>query len=325
MLKTLLREQQGRIERVEREIERLKAQIDKLRRMLFGQSSEKQRLKTGRQLQQAEKQLAALETQLRTTRSGLPETNAAEPSPPKVAHPGRKPLPAGLPRETRVIPPGETVCPKCGGELKPLSDSVSEQPDIIRSAFKVIETVRPKLACCRCDHIVQTTLPVKPIARGYAAPGLLARIIMAKFCRHLPLYRQSEIYARQGVELSRNTPGSWVDEMGHTLRPLYEALYSYVLMAGKVHADDTPVNVLAPGGGKTRTGRLWVYLRDDRCAGSSLPAAVWFTYTPDRKGIHPQRHLAGYSGVLQADAYAGYDALYEDGRITEAACMAHAR
>lgn len=133
---------------------------------------------------------------------------------------------------------------------------------------------------------------------------------MAKFAEHLPLYRQSEIYARQGVELHRNTMGRWVDIMGEQLRPLYDELNHYVLMPGKVHADDTPVNVLEPGQGKTRTGRLWVYVRDDRNAGSTMPAAVWFSYSPDRKGIHPQRHLADYSGILQADAYAGYNALY---------------
>ncbi|MBS3895109.1 IS66 family transposase, partial [Serratia marcescens] len=202
---------------------------------------------------------------------------------------------------------------------------ISEQLDIINTAFRVIETVRPKLACSRCDCIVQAALPPKPIERSYASPGLLARIIMAKFAEHLPLYRQSEIYARQGVELSRNTMGRWVDIMGEQLRPLYDELNHYVLMPGKVHADDTPVNVLEPGQGKTRTGRLWVYVRDDRNAGSTMPAAVWFSYSPDRKGIHPQQHLADYSGILQADAYAGYNALYESGRVTEAACMAHAR
>lgn len=148
---------------------------------------------------------------------------------------------------------------------------------------------------------------------------------MAKFAEHLPLYRQSEIYARQGVELHRNTMGRWVDIMGEQLRPLYDELKHYVLMPGKVHADDTPVNVLEPGQGKTRTGRLWVYVRDDRNAGSTMPAAVWFSYSPDRKGIHPQQHLADYRGILQADAYAGYNALYESGQVTEAACMAHAR
>lgn len=158
-LKALLREQQAVSQRFEREIEKLKAQIDKLRRMLFGQSSEKQRLKTERQLRQAEKQLTELESQLRNTRFGLPDTGAAD-------HPGRKPLPAGLPRETRVLPPAESVCPRCGGELKLLSESVSEQLDIIRSAFKVIETVRPKLACCRCDHIVQAPCRPNPLPVG---------------------------------------------------------------------------------------------------------------------------------------------------------------
>ncbi|WP_179322738.1 transposase, partial [Escherichia coli] len=131
----------------------------------------------------------------------------------------------------------------------------------INTAFRVIETVRPKLAFSRCDCIVQAPQPPKPIECSYASPALLARIIMAKFAEHLPLYRQSEIYARQGVELHRNTMGRWVDIMGEQLRPLYDELKHYVLMPGKVHADDTPVNVLEPGQGKTRTGRLWVYVR----------------------------------------------------------------
>ncbi|SUJ40478.1 ISSfl4 ORF3 [Shigella flexneri] len=156
-------------------------------------------------------------------------------------------------------------------------------------------------------------LPPKPIERGYASAGLLARILVSKYMEHIPLYRQSEIYARQGVELSRNTMVRWVSEMADKLRPLYIALNDYVLEAGKVHADDTPVKVLAPGNGKTKTGRLWVYVRDDRNAGSSLPAAVWFAYSADRKGEHPQLHLAKYQGVLQADAYAGYNVLYETG------------
>lgn len=239
--------------------------------------------------------------------------------------PGRKALPATLPRDRKVIPPQETECPACRGKLKPLGESISEQLDIINTAFRVIETVRPKLACSRCDSIVQAPLPPKPIERSYASPGLLARIIMAKFAEHLPLYRQADIYARQGVELNRNTMGRWVETMAELLRPLYDELNHYVLMPDKVHADDTPVNVLEPGSGKTRIGRLWVYVRDDRNAGSVMPAAVWFSYSPDRKGLHPQRHLAEFSGVLQADAYAGYNALYGDRRVTEAACMAHAR
>ncbi|HCR5677580.1 TPA: IS66 family transposase, partial [Shigella flexneri] len=235
----------------------------------------------------------------------------------------RKPLPASLPRETRVIRPEEECCPACGGELSSLGCDVSEQLELISSAFKVIETQRPKLACCRCDHIVQAPVPSKPIARSYAGAGLLAHVVAGKYADYLPLYRQSEIYRRQGVELSRATLGRWTGAVAELLEPLYDILRQYVLMPGKVHADDIPVPVQEPGSGKTRTARLWVYVRDDRNAGSEMPPAVWFAYSPDRKGIHPQNHLAGYSGVLQADAYGGYRALYESGRITEAACMAH--
>ncbi len=237
----------------------------------------------------------------------------------------RKPLPASLPHETLTLSPAETTCPACGGELNALGCDVSEQLELISSAFKVIETQRPKLACCSCDHIVQASMPSKPIERSYAGPGLLARIVTAKFAEHTPHYRQSEIYHRQGVELSRATLGRWSGAVSELLEPLYGLLRQYVLMPGKVHTDDIPVPVQEPGSGKTRTARLWVYVRDDRNAGSQLRPAVWFAYSPDRKGVHPQRHLAGYSGILQADAYGGYNALYEDGRITEAACMAHAR
>lgn len=330
-LKALLVAQRGLIQHLSgeitgygREIDALRGLVAKLQRMLFGRSSEKNREKIEKKIAQTEKRITELQDKLGTVQSQL-TSMAGDTGPECVVTPGRKPLPTTLPRERKVIPPQETECPTCSGKLKPLGESISEQLDIISTAFRVIETVRPKLACSRCDCIVQAPLPPKPIERSYASPSLLARIIMAKFAEHLPLYRQSEIYARQGVELSRNTMGRWVDIMGEQLRPLYDELNDYVLMSGKVHADDTPVNVLEPGSGKTRTGRLWVYVRDDRNAGSTMPAAVWFSYSPDRRGIHPQRHLAGYSGILQADAYSGYNAIYEGGRVTEAACMAHAR
>lgn len=330
-LKALLVAQQVLIQRLSgeitgygREIDALRGLVAKLQRMLFGRSSEKNREKIEKKIAQAEKRITELQDKLGTVQSQL-TSMAGDTGQKNVVTPGRKPLPATLPRERKIIQPQETECPACSGRLKPLGESLSEQLDIINTAFRVIETIRPKLACSRCDCIVQAPLPPKPIERSYASPGLLARIIMAKFAEHLPLYRQAEIYARQGVELSRNTMGRWVDIMGEQLRPLYDELNHYVLMPGKVHADDTPVNVLEPGSGKTRTGRLWVYVRDDRNAGSTMPAAVWFSYSPDRKGIHPQRHLAGYSGILQADAYAGYNPIYESGRVTEAACMAHAR
>nr|WP_250886927.1 IS66 family transposase [Escherichia coli] len=220
--------------------------------------------------------------------------------------------------------PEEECCPACGGELSPLGCDVSEQLELISSAFKVIETQRPKLACCRCDHIVQASVPSKPIARSYAGAGLLAHVVAGKYADHLPLYRQSEIYRRQGVELSRATLGRWTGAVAELLEPLYDVLRQYVLMPGKVHADDIPV----PSGGraavKPEPPGLWVYVRDDRNAGSQMPRRSGSrTARTGKVSIH--RITAGYSGVLQADAYGGYRALYESGRITEAACMAHAR
>lgn len=195
----------------------------------------------------------------------------------------------------------------------------------MRSAFQVIRTVREKHTCRWCDRIVQAAAPSRPIERGIAGPGLLARVLTSKYAEHTPLYRQSEIYAGQDVELSRSVLSGWVDACCRLLSPLEEALQRYVLSDGKLHADDTPVPVLLPGNKKTKTGRLWTYVRDDRNAGCALPPAVWFAYSPDRKGIHPQTHLADSSGVLQADAYAGFNEQYRDGGIKEAACWAHAR
>ncbi|ENH9046762.1 IS66 family transposase [Escherichia coli] len=330
-LKALLIAQQAVIVRLSgeitgyaREISSLRALVAKLQRMLFGRSSEKSREKIEKKIARAETRITELQNRLGEAQLQL-TSMAGETAPKTSDSPVRKAFPATLPRDRQVISPAETECPVCSGKLKPLGESISEQLDIINTAFRVIETVRPKLACSRCDCIVQAPQPPKPIERSYASPALLARIIMAKFAEHLPLYRQSEIYARQGVELHRNTMGLWVDIMGEQLRPLYDELKHYVLMPGKVHADDTPVQVLLPGNKKTKTGRLWAYVRDDRNAGSALAPAVWFAYSPDRKGIHPQTHLACFSGVLQADAYAGFNELYRNGRITEAACWAHAR
>jgi transposase len=177
----------------------------------------------------------------------------------------------------------------------------------------------------RCDKIVQAEAPSRPIARGRAGPGLLAHLVASKYCDHLPLYRQSEIYVRAGVELDRATLADWVGAASALMEPLAEGLREYVMAAEKLHADDTPVPVLQPGLGKTKTGRLWTYVRDDRSAGDAAAPAVWFAYSPDRKGEHPARHLADFRGTLQADAYAGFNQLYEEGRIQEAACWAQVR
>lgn len=309
---------QAKLEEREREIDRLLSQLDKLRRMNFGSQSEK----ISRRIAQTETELKALqqESDAITGRVDDPQV----PRPLRQTR-TRKPFPDSLPRDEKRLLPAETCCPDCGGVLSYLGEDAAEQLELICSAFRVMRTVREKHACRRCDRIVQAAAPSRPIERGIAGPGLLSRVLTSKYAEHAPLYRQSEIYARQGVELSRSVLSGWVDACCRLLSPLEGALREYVLTDGKLHADDTPVPVLLPGNKKTKTGRLWAYVRDDRNAGASQPAAVWFAYLPDRKGIHPQTHLANFRGVLQADAYAGFNELYRSGGITEAACWAHAR
>jgi len=303
------------------EIEHLKLLIAKLRRMQFGRKSEK----LDRQIEQLELRLDELQaTQAENTSASHTPAGVA-PVASVAAKPTRKPLPEHLPREVRKYLPKQAACPDCGGKLNFLGEDISEILEYVPARFKVIRQVRPKLACACCERIVQAAAPSRPIERGVAGPGLLAHVLVSKYCDHLPLYRQSEIYLREGVELERSTLADWVGGTSALLAPLVEALRRHVLSATKLHADDTPVPVLAPGNGKTKTGRLWTYVRDDRPAGDATPAAVWFAYSPDRKGEHPQTHLGKFIGTLQADGYAGFDAVYETGRIQEAACWAHVR
>lgn len=245
-------------------------------------------------------------------------------------------LPAHLPRENHVYRPeasdarhdaaGQACgCSACGGRLRQIGQDVSEQLEYVPSRFKVIRHVRPKLACMACESIFQAAAPSRPIARGVAGPGLLAHVLVAKYCDHQPLYRQSRIYAREGVPIERSTMAGWVGQSEKLLDPLVAALGRYVLAGSKLHADDTPVAVLSPGRGKTKTGRLWVYVRDDRSSASADAPAAWLRYSPDRKGEHPQAHLKNFKGILQADAYAGFAKLYANGNVIEASCWAHAR
>jgi transposase len=299
----------------------LKLLIAKLRRMQFGRKSEK----LDRQIEQLELRLDELEASRAESAVVSPTPAAVAPVANPAAKSVRRPLPEYLPRETRRILPKQEACPDCGGTLKHLGEDISEMLEYVPASFKVIRQVRVKLACACCDKIVQAEALSRPITRGMAGPGLLAHVLVSKYCDHLPLYRQEEMYAREGVELDRSTLADWVGGASHLLGPLVEALRRHVMAAEKLHADDTPVPVLAPGLGKTKTGRLWTYVRDDRPAGDETPAAVWFAYTPDRKGEHPKGHLSKFTGMLQADGYAGFDAIYETGRIQEAACWAHVR
>jgi hypothetical protein len=172
---------------------------------------------------------------------------------------------------------------------------------------------------------VQEPAPHRPIARGLAGPALLAHVLASKYADHLPLYRQAEIFERLGIDLDRSTLADWVGGATSALEPLVDAFRRHVLNAAKLHGDDIPVPVLAPGTGKTKTGRLWVYVRDDRAAGIVEPPAAWFAYSPDRKSEHPLNHLKDFRGTLQADGYAGFNRLYEHGQVAEAACWAHVR
>src|ERR1017187_8401868 len=284
------------------EIEHLKLWIAKLRRMQFGRKSEK----LDRQIEQLEVRLDELQATPAGNTAASQTAVRVAPIANVAAKAARKPLPEHLPREVRKYLPKQEACPDCGGTLKPLGEDVSEILEYVPARLKVIRQVRPKMACACCERIVQASAPSRPIQRGVAGPGLLAHVLVSKYCDHLPLYRQSEIYAREGVELERSTLADWVGGTSALLAPLVEALSRHVLAANKLHADDTPVPVLAPGNGKTKTGRLWTYVRDDRPAGDSGPAAVWFAYSSDRKGEHPRQHLRGFRGTLQADAYAGF-------------------
>jgi len=315
------------------EIEKLKFQLAKLRRMQFGRSSER----VTRQIEQLELQLEELETgeaqaisQAATEDRPLPIRERRQPK--------RKPLPDHLPRHEVVHEPahdGACTCPACGGAMARLGEDVTEVLDYIPGRFRVIRHVRPKYACRHCDAITQAAAPALPTPRGRATPGMLAHLLVSKYTDHLPLYRQSEIYARDGLDLDRSTLSDWVGQAVWLLQPIVEGIRQQVFAAEKIHGDDTPVRVLAPGLGRTRTGRLWVYVRDDRpFCGPAPPAAAYF-YSPDRGGEHPATHLANFRGFLQADGYSGFTALYQPqpaapgapatAAITEVACWAHCR
>ena len=315
------------------EIEKLKFQIAKLRRMQFGRSSER----ISRKIEQLEFQLEELEAAQAedTARSEVPQPSAAAKAPgaPVRAKPKRKPLPDHLPREEIVHQPpsnGACACPDCGAAMTKLGEDISEFLDYVPGHFRVLRHVRPKFACNACDAITQAPAPPMPTPRGRATPATLAHLLVSKYLDHLPLYRQSEIYAREGMEIDRSTLCDWVGQAAWLLDPIVAAIRAHVFAAAKIHGDDTTVPVLSPGLGRTATGRLWFYVRDDRpFCGDAAPAAVYF-YSPDRGGAHPASHLAQFCGFLQADGYSGFAALYDTGRtdpgpITEVACWAHCR
>lgn len=319
-------------------IEKLKAQIARLKREKFGASSEK-----------IERALEQLELALEEAEAARAEAIAAAPASPAQDEPAadevkperkkRRQLPPELPRRDVVHAPA-SICKACGGdELRKVGETVTEVLSYVPARFEVIRHVRPACSCRKCETMVQAPMPELPIPRGMVDASFLAHMIVAKFCDHIPLYRQAEIDARAGVEIDRSQRAEWLGHMAWLLSPLVELVAAHVMASCVIYADDTPVDVLAPGNGKTKTGRLWVYLRDERPHAGTTPPAVLYRYTPDRKGEHCRAELANFTGWLHADGYAGFARLYEIAgmkasdaalvhgppRMAEVGCWSHVR
>jgi transposase len=313
------------------QIEHLKAQLAVLRRARFGRSSEK----LDREIEQLELLLGELEEGVAESKVRVEQAaNSAIPArakPPNRQPGGRKPRPAHLPRE-RIVHEPAPACTCCGGTvLRKLGEDVTELLEYVPSSFKVIQLVRPKLSCRACETIVQAPLPSFPIERGRPGPALLAHVAVSKYADGLPLYRQSEIYAREGIDLDRSTLADWVGCMAALLDPLVQAIHRHVCAGSVLHADDTTVKVLAPGQGRARIGRLWAVVRDERAFGGAAAPAAFYRYSPDRRAEHAQALLGSCRGFLHADGYAGFNNLFAadstsgQPRLTEVACWAHAR
>ncbi|MEI8397254.1 MAG: IS66 family transposase [Rhodospirillaceae bacterium] len=309
-------------------VEHLRIQIAKLRREQYGQRSERGR----HLLDQMELQFEELEATLTEDECRAAAAAAKAKQTETVVKgftrkpPARRPLPAHLPRERQVLP-SPCACPDCGGKLSKIGEDITETLETIPRRYKVIQTVREKFSCRSCETISQPPAPFHPIARGRTGPNLLAMVLYGKYGNHQPLNRQSEGFAREGIDLSVSTLADHVGAATATLAPLNELIRQHVMGGERLHGDDTTVPVLAKL--RTTTGRLWTYVRDDRPFGGSAPPAAVFFYSPDRAGEHPEGHLVDFTGILQADAYAGYNRLYDENRkpgsVIEAACWSHSR
>jgi transposase len=321
-----VRQAEAEVSSTRLEIERLKLLLAKARREQYGRSSER----GAKLIEQLELQLAEVEESAAEEETAAeiaaPEKRAPPPSGGSARKPARRPLPEQLPRE-RIVYPAPCTCPKCGGPVHKLGEDVTETLECEPRRWKVVEHVREKVSCRCCEAISQPEAPSHPIARGRAGPNLLALVLAAKYGQHLPLTRQSAIYTREGVELDVSTLADWVGSSAAGLMPLVLGVRAHVFAAERLHGDDTTVPVLAKE--RAKIGRVWGYVRDDRPFAGPAPPAGAFFYSPDRGGEHPERHLVSFAGILQADAYAGFNRLYEPNRkpgpILEAACWAHAR
>ena len=293
-------------------IEKLRHQLAGHRAHRFGGSSE-----TAEQLQLA-LETSEIAAAAMTARMRLPDIE-------ERGQPKRRPIPEHIPRMEVELSPAADACADCGGKLRRVGEDVTEELEYVPGRFIVNRIVRPRLTCAGCERFVQAALPSRPIERGRPGPGLLAHVLVSKYADHLPLYRQSQIFERDGLDLDRSTLADWVGKSTALLEPLADAISRHVLSAEAIFADDTPVRMLAPGTGKTQTARLWTYARDERPWSGSAPPAAWYRFSGDRKGQHPKDHLARFRGWMHADGYAGFEDLYRGGAIREVACMAHVR
>ncbi len=307
------------------EILKLQEQLRLLRSKQYGKSSEKASKAKSYELQ---KDIEDLELRIKNAASANTSENENEEVSKGKAK--RQKLPPHLPREDVELNP-EPQCPSCGGEeFKRIAEDISETLEYTPARFKVIRHIRPRCKCLQCNKIIQAYAPSKAIDKGNAGSGLLAHVMVAKYCDHLPLYRQNQIFEREDILISTSTLCDWISSCGILLVPLAQKIRNHIFSAEQIHGDDTVVKVLNPGMGKTKTGRIWTYVRDGRPHGDKAPPAACYFYSPDRKAVHPEGHLQNYKGVMHADAYAGYNGLYiggknEDASISEAACWAHTR
>jgi transposase len=294
-------------------VEQLQHQLHGANRHRFGSKSESM----------DQLQLFAENEEIAQAATEAKQLPPAEPVEPR-GKPKRKPLPDHLDRIEQVLSTGED-CPECGGDLSKLGEDITEELEYIPGRFVVNKIIRPRMACRRCEAISQAPLPSRPIERGRPSPGLLAHVLVSKYADHLPLYRQSQIYAREGVDLDRSTMADWVGKSTALLEPLADAIAKRVKDGAALFADDTPLKVLAPGNKKTKTARIWAYVRDERPWSGKSPPCSWYQFTVDRKGEHPVKHLSGYQGWVHADGYAGFNGVFGEGKASEVACMAHIR
>jgi transposase len=303
------------------ESERLRQIIKELQRHRFGRRAES--------LPEEQLQLA-LEEAEQVESAGQAESEEKTPAEGKARvakrRANRGALPAHLPRIETVVDVASTVCPCCSGTLHRIGEDVAERLDIVPAQFRVLVVRRPKYACRTCeDVVVQAAAPARLIEGGVPTEATVAQVLVSKYADHLPLYRQAQIYARQGINLDRSTLADWVGRAAFLLRPVHERLLDKLKASSKLFADETTAPVLDPGRGRTKTGQLWAYARDDRPWGGSDPPGVAYVYAPDRKAERPIAHLAGFHGVLQVDGYSGYKVLAARGEVQLAFCWSHVR